>query len=104
MGYHCTLRNASRNRFVTAISVVAIAVQHAPGADVTRKAGTPDASSGAEQGLKLAESGRCPEALPLLTKSVSRVSDRDLKRSAAFAGVRCAMALNQVDPALEFIR
>lgn len=63
----------------------------------------PDASA-ARKGVGLAESGRCAEALPLLVKSVRRLADKDLKRAAGFAGVRCAMSLNRADEAQDFIR
>src|SRR6185437_13786606 len=56
------------------------------------------------QGLNLAKGGRCEQALPLLRKSAQQLTDKDLKREAGFAGVRCAMAYNRPDAAMEFLR
>lgn len=52
----------------------------------------------------LAESGQCAEALPLLKKDVPQMPDKDLRRAAALAGVRCATGLNQPDEAVDFMR
>jgi tetratricopeptide (TPR) repeat protein len=56
-----------------------------------------DLSTAAQQGISLAEKGRCREALPLLKKATPRLSDKQLKFEAAMASVRCAMSLDQVD-------
>ncbi|MFN7992098.1 MAG: tetratricopeptide repeat protein [Bryobacteraceae bacterium] len=63
-----------------------------------------DPSTAAHHGTDLAAAGHCEQALPLLLKSLSKLTDKDLKRTAAFAGVKCAMALNSMDSALDFIR
>jgi tetratricopeptide (TPR) repeat protein len=57
----------------------------------------------ARQGVNLAKSGRCKEALPLLQKSL-HAEDKELRRQAGLAGVRCAMTLNQFDTVLDFLR
>jgi tetratricopeptide (TPR) repeat protein len=54
-----------------------------------------------EQGLKLAESGRCAEALPLLKKTTSRVTDQDLKLKARLATLKCAMTLDKRDDVMD---
>lgn len=64
----------------------------------------PDLSLSAQRGISLAENGHCHEALPLLKKAVPHVADKDLKRKSGFAGVRCAMFLNQSDAAVDFLR
>jgi tetratricopeptide (TPR) repeat protein len=66
---------------------------------------TATASTGqeAQRGLVLAKAGRCKEALPLL-RTAARSSDKDLKRQAGFAGVRCAMLDAGPDLAAEFLR
>jgi len=63
-----------------------------------------DAKSMAEQGAKLAESGHCAEALPLLKKLFPQTSDKDLKLRIGFDAVRCAMSLSQFDLAVDFLR
>jgi len=62
----------------------------------------PDESSSAQAAIKVAQAGRCQEAVPGLKKA-SRLTDKDLRRSAGFAGVRCAMILNQTGMALDFL-
>ena len=59
-----------------------------------------DYSSSAQRGIGFAESGHCKEALPLLKKAAPHLADKDLKRKAGFAGVRCAMFLNQSEAAV----
>jgi hypothetical protein len=56
-----------------------------------------------QQALKLAETGRCAEALPGLKKSLA-VADKEAKRKAGLAGARCAMTLNQPETALLFLQ
>jgi tetratricopeptide (TPR) repeat protein len=56
-----------------------------------------DLSASAQQGIELAEKGRCREALPLLKKSIPHLSDKQLKFEAAMASARCAMSLDQVE-------
>ena len=74
-------------------------------AQVARKpSATADSSSVPERGAKLAETGHCADAMPLLKKSFPQTSDKDLKLRIGFDGVRCAMALNQADLAVDFLR
>jgi tetratricopeptide (TPR) repeat protein len=54
-----------------------------------------------EQAIELAAKGRCHEALPQLKKSMSRITDKDLKYRAAMATAKCAMSLDQTDSALQ---
>jgi tetratricopeptide (TPR) repeat protein len=55
-------------------------------------------------GASLAESGRCQEAIPLLLKDARQISDPQLKRTAEADGLRCAIALDQEERALDFLR
>ena len=63
-------------------------------AGAMRKPAPPDPAADARRGAALAESGQCQKALALLIKATPQVADKDKKRNAGFAGVRCAMALN----------
>lgn len=47
-----------------------------------------------QQALRLAEKGRCREALPALKRGVPEVHDKQLKYHAAMGEARCAMSLN----------
>jgi len=57
-----------------------------------------------QRALELAKSGRCNEAILLLKKAIAQSSDKDFRRSAGLAGVRCAMVKNQFDAADDFLR
>ena len=52
-------------------------------------------SASIQQGIKLVETGHCKEALPVLTRGLSHVSDKSLRYRAQMATVRCAMAIDQ---------
>ena len=54
--------------------------------------------------VSLAETGQCRDAIPQLKKSLARVTDKALKRAGEVDGLRCAMSLNQMDQALDFIK
>lgn len=70
-------------------------------AQSVQKAAPQDSSALAKQGIELVSRGRCREALPVLKKSIPRVTDKDLRYSAEMANVRCAMSLGDVDTASE---
>jgi len=72
-------------------------------AQASKKGSTSGVASSAERAVSLAQSGHCKEALPLLKQTTSQ-ADKDLKRSAGFAGVRCAMLADQPDAAQDFLR
>jgi len=63
-----------------------------------------DPSASAQRGVKLAKDGHCEQAIPLLRKTTPQIADKELKRQAGFAGVRCAISENHPDAALEFLR
>lgn len=73
---------------------------------VSQTKGKPPAelSPSAQQGLKLAQEAHCEQALPLLKKALSSTVDKELRRQAGFAGVRCAISENRADAAIEFLR
>ncbi len=58
----------------------------------------------AQRAIKLAQSGRCEEAVPALKRASQATADKSLKRTAAFAGVRCAMLINQTGAAVDFLQ
>jgi tetratricopeptide (TPR) repeat protein len=62
------------------------------------------AASGVQHAIKLAATGHCAEALPILKRSVAQPLEKDLKRNVGLAGVRCAMSLNQQESALSFLQ
>jgi predicted Zn-dependent protease len=78
-------------------------------AQAPRTKPAPKASSAAttprepQDATRLAESGRCSEALPLLKQAAAQSRSEDEKRRALIDGVRCAMALDQRAVAGEFL-
>jgi tetratricopeptide (TPR) repeat protein len=56
------------------------------------------------RGLSLAKAGTCKDAVVLLGKDYSRVADPPLKLEMGTEAVRCSMALEQPDKAVDFLR
>lgn len=54
-----------------------------------------NASASVRKAMSLTQSGHCSEALPILQKSAPGLLDKELKRSAGLAAVRCAMTLDR---------
>ncbi len=53
---------------------------------------------------QLAESGQCKQALPLLRAGIAKSANKDLEKRLGLDGVRCGMALDDLDATLEFLR
>ena len=53
-----------------------------------------DSSASAHKGIQLTSGGHCREALPLLRKSLPRITDRQLRYDAAMAMAQCGMSLS----------
>jgi len=73
-------------------------------AQVSGKAAPAVTPAAAEHAATLAESGRCLEALPLLTKTAAHISDKELQKRVGLDGVRCASTLQQQEPLQDFLR
>lgn len=63
------------------------------------KSSPESAAASVQRGIDLAGKGHCREALPLL-HTAPRVSDRDLRRLAGLAAVKCALPLGQTEAAV----
>ena len=59
---------------------------------------------GPQRAIKLAQNGRCEEALPALKRASQPGTDKTVRRTAAFAGVRCAMLISQTGAAVDFLQ
>jgi tetratricopeptide (TPR) repeat protein len=57
-----------------------------------------------QRAIKLAQSGHCEEAVSPLKRAAQSSTDKSMKRAAAFAGVRCAMLINQTGAAVDFLQ
>jgi tetratricopeptide (TPR) repeat protein len=65
---------------------------------------TKAAPIGPQRAIKLAQSGHCGEAVPALKRATQMAGDKSMKRTAAFAGVRCALLINQTAAAVDFLQ
>jgi tetratricopeptide (TPR) repeat protein len=72
-------------------------------AQVAQKSHTSDDLSTAHHALNMAEKGRCAEALPTLKKTFPKLDDKELKRKAGLAGVRCAMTVGKPEASADFL-
>ena len=73
-------------------------------AQVSKRKPSTTSQSSVQRGVELAKSGHCKEAFLLLKTTALRTANKDLKREAGFAAIRCAMTDYQPDVALEFLR
>jgi tetratricopeptide (TPR) repeat protein len=53
--------------------------------------------------IAAAESGHCQTALPTLKKVTPQIADKQVKRRAGIAGLRCALGMDQRDAAASFV-
>ena len=60
----------------------------------SKKPAVSDPSASARKGIQLTSGGRCYEALPLLRKSLPRITDKQLRYDAAMAMAQCGMSVN----------
>jgi tetratricopeptide (TPR) repeat protein len=76
-----------------------------PGLPATAQvAPSPADAQAAKRAISLAEHGNCKDALPVLRKVTSHLVDKDLKRTAGLAQVRCAMTMGRGDAASDALQ
>jgi len=80
-----------------ALSPTAVARQSAS------KSPPADPSAAVNQALDLAEKGQCKEALPALRSNLPKIVDKQRRFAVAVSSARCAMSINQMDVAVEFL-
>jgi tetratricopeptide (TPR) repeat protein len=85
-------------------SLLFFALPLAAGAQAHAKTATAPGAGAAEHATSLAESGHCAEALPLLTRTVAHIADKELQKRAGLDGVRCATLLQHQDSLLDMLR
>lgn len=71
------------------------------GAQASSKPPLSDLSASAQRGIQLASGGRCAEALPLLRRSLPRLTQKRVAYDAAMAMAQCGMSLDQEDAAVD---
>jgi len=64
----------------------------------------PDSALSAQRAIKLADFGRCAEALPLLRSALPHIADKSIKIKAGASMVRCALAVDQREAALDALK
>ena len=62
-------------------------------AQVPMRTATVSSLPSVQQAIQMVQDGRCGEALPVLKKSLPRITDKDLKYRAAMGLTRCAMSV-----------
>jgi tetratricopeptide (TPR) repeat protein len=85
-------------------SIFLLCAVGASSAQVSAKSAVPVTPAAAENAATMAESGRCAEALPVLTKAAAHITDKELQKRVGLDGVRCATALQQQEPLQDFLR
>ncbi|MEA3006231.1 MAG: hypothetical protein QOI94_1500, partial [Acidobacteriaceae bacterium] len=85
-------------------SIVLLFAAGASSAQVSGKPAAAVTPAAAEHAATLAESGRCAEALPVLTKSAAHITDKELQKRVGLDGVKCATTLQQQEPLQDFLR
>ncbi|HLW81569.1 MAG TPA: tetratricopeptide repeat protein [Candidatus Acidoferrales bacterium] len=65
------------------------------GAQASKKVPALGASASARKGIQLASRGHCDEALPLLRKSFTHITDKQLVYHTAMAMAQCGMSVDQ---------
>lgn len=68
---------------------------------VVSTAQTQSSDASVQQGIQLVGTGRCREALPLLERGLTHVTDKALRYRGDMAEVRCAMAVNDQQTAAD---
>jgi tetratricopeptide (TPR) repeat protein len=71
---------------------------------VAQKSAAPRSELSPERAIALAEQGRCRETIAALKRAMSAQVAAGTRKQAGVVGVRCALAVDDRDAALEFIR
>jgi tetratricopeptide (TPR) repeat protein len=87
-------------RSLTRAALICLLAGAALAAQTPRKAAPVDSGAAAQHALKLAEDGRCKEALPTLIRVIPHLSDKQLLYHAAMGEARCGMALEDTASAV----
>lgn len=70
----------------------------------SKSANSRDIAITPDEAVKLAQQGRCKEAIPALKKTMATQAPADIRKTAGVAGLRCALGLDNRDAALDFAR
>ena len=84
--------------------VLAVALVVTAGARAQSAAPAKTAPPDTAQAIALATNGHCAEALPMLRAAYPLIAERDRRRAAGAARVRCAMQMERIDEGLSSLR
>ena len=82
-----------------AFALAAIGVRTTAQTAAARKSSPESATASVQRGIELAEKGYCREALGLL-RPAPRVQDKDVRKKAGLASVKCALPLGDTEAAV----
>ena len=96
----------SKNQFPSLVCVLLVVLSSVSFAETAKSKSSTNAQSGpaGQHALDLVKEGHCAEAVPLLKKAILQSTEKDFRRDAGLAGVRCAMVKNEFDAADDFLR
>jgi tetratricopeptide (TPR) repeat protein len=97
------LRRSPFSLFLPFLILAVALLSAAPLLGQTAKKSSAPASGEVERATALAESGHCPEALPLLKHAIRQTSDRELKKRIGLDGLHCAMTRDIPYDSLDFL-
>jgi len=92
-------------RVVRAVSLfiaLVLSLAFSASGQAAKKSPAPAATE-TERATTLAESGHCPEALPLLKRAIRQTADHDLKKRIGLDGLHCAMTRDVPYDSLDFL-
>jgi Tfp pilus assembly protein PilF len=69
----------------------------------SQSSATPSNQDAMMRAIEAAETGHCQTALPILKKLAPQIADKQQKRRAGVAGLRCALGMDQRDAAANFL-
>ncbi len=92
-----TLRIAALAAFLLWVPAIVLAQQ-------SKTASSKDIAVTPDEAVKLAQQGRCKEAIPALKKTMATQAPAEIRKTAGVAGLRCALGLDNRDAVLDFAR
>ena len=85
-------------------AIIIVAILWSASLAIAQQAKSPNSTLTPEKALALAEQGRCRESIPALKRALSSQVTSATRKEIGLAGVRCALALDDRDSSVDFIR
>src|SRR5215469_6771949 len=97
----CRIAIVTASAAFFALSTALVCFPISTWAQASPKPASSDLSTSAQKGIQLASGGHCSEALPLLRRSLSHISDKRVAYDAAMAMAQCGMSVDDEDAAVD---